>query len=135
MMIFTKIVITNFDEKLRKFSLVFFWKIKVMKIFAKSLETSRFWNIKVALFKIRKYDRWIEYLERNFSIKLIYGDKNFLERFWSQKICVCLRNIAFIVAAIISAIIFDNISQILTGTVCYFSLTLRQIGFVFSRPN
>ena len=43
-------------------------------------------------------------------MKLIYRDKKFFRE-------ACLRNIAFIVAAIISAIIFDNISQILTGTV------------------
>ena len=64
----------------------------------------------------------------------LWRQKNFSESFEVRN-WVCLRNIAFIVTAIISAIIFDNISQILTGTVCNFPLTIRQIGFVFSRPN
>ena len=59
-MIFTKIVIANWHEKLRKLSFLFFRKIQIRKIFAKILGTSHFWNIKVALLKISNPDSlWV----------------------------------------------------------------------------
>ena len=48
-MIFMKIVITNFHQKLRKLSVMYLRKIQMM---AKSLEIRRFLNIKVASFTI-----------------------------------------------------------------------------------
>ena len=52
-MIFTKIVITNCHEKLRKLSLIFLRKIQIMTDIWKIIETSHFWNIEVALLKFK----------------------------------------------------------------------------------
>ena len=52
-MIFSKIVITNFKEKLRKILIyILQGKSDYKKMFVKSLETGQVRNIKVALFKI-----------------------------------------------------------------------------------
>ena len=55
-MIFTKILITNFREKMQKLSLMFFRKIQMLKTVRKKPKSMPFWYIKLALFKISNPD-------------------------------------------------------------------------------
>ena len=67
---FTKIVITNFREKLRKFSFMFFSKISKVNDLAKSLKSSQLWII---------LDTYILLLRLNslkFQTPTVWGLKN-----------------------------------------------------------